>query len=95
MDDHTQSFKDAFKKFLKEENLDKKYQQKKLVSEWKSLMGTTIGNRTRKVFFKRNILFVELDSGPLKHELMVNREKILKMLEEKYGAGLIDEVRFL
>jgi hypothetical protein len=67
-DDHTQSFRDAFGKFLKEEHLETRYKQKELMDRWPEIMGQTIASRTSNVFFKGDTLFIVLSSASLKDE---------------------------
>lgn len=94
-EDRSIRFGDAFKKFLKEENLDRKFKEKELISRWGEIMGSPISTRTKRLFFKDKTLFVELSSAPLKQELTNQREKVLNLIEEKLGKGLVDAIRFI
>ena len=93
--DSTQSFKDAFGKFLKEEHLDHKFQQKKLIESWERIMGRPIASRTTKMFFKGRTLFVELSSASLKDELNRSTEVVLARIRENSEEMIVDEVRFI
>lgn len=94
-EDSTQSFKDAFGKFLKQEHLDHTYKQKQLINSWERIMGRPIASRTTKMYFRGRTLFVELSSAALKDELNRSRELVLSRIEEHMNERLIDEVRFL
>ena len=65
-----------------------------IITLWKELMGNTIASRTSKMFFKGNILYVELTSAPLKQELTLSKVKILTLLNDKVGKGVIDDIIF-
>lgn len=93
--DSTQSFKDAFGKFLKEEHLDHKYKEKQLVESWERIMGRPIAARTSKMFFKDGIFFVELTSASLKDEMNRSKEIAKARIQEHMGELIFNEIRFI
>ena len=93
--DSTQSIGQALGAFLKNEHLEKKFKEKKIIHSWNEIMGEPIARRTSKVWIKDGVLFVQLSSAPLRQELTMAREKVLHHLEDKIGAGVIEHVRFL
>lgn len=82
----------AFNELLKAYRLEDKFKEKLLVSTWGELVGRTIADRTTSVFIKDKKLFVKLSSGPIKKELMLNRSKVLVLIEEKVGKGIVEEL---
>jgi len=94
-EDPIKSFRSAFQNFLKEENLEHTYLQKKVITNWEQIMGKTIASRTQKLFFSDKILFIKLSSAPLKKEMMVAKPQILEILEKELGKNEIKDVRFL
>ena len=94
-EDPIKSFRSAFQNFLKEENLEHTYKQKKLIANWEKVMGKTIASRTSKLFFKDKTLFIKLTSAPLKNEMQMAKPQILGILEKELGKNEVVEVRFL
>ena len=90
-----QSIKDALSKFLKEKNLDTKLNEHKLITMWDQVMGATISKRTSRLFIKNKILFVHVSSAPLKQELTMSKSKVLALIDEKIGVGILEDIRFL
>ncbi|NQW27145.1 MAG: DUF721 domain-containing protein [Flammeovirgaceae bacterium] len=90
-----QSIKDALSKFLKEKNLDTKLNEHKLITMWDEVMGATISKRTSRLFIKNKILFVHVSSAPLKQELTMSKSKVLALIDEKIGVGILEDIRFL
>ena len=90
-----QSIKDALRKFLKEKNLDTKLNEHKLITMWDEVMGATISKRTSRLFIKNKILFVHVSSAPLKQELTMSKSKVLALIDEKIGVGILEDIRFL
>jgi predicted nucleic acid-binding Zn ribbon protein len=82
----------AFNELLKAYRLEDKFKEKLLVSSWGEIVGRTIADRTTSVFIKDKKLFVKLSSGPIKKELMLNRSKVLVLIEEKVGKGIVEEL---
>jgi predicted nucleic acid-binding Zn ribbon protein len=82
----------AFNGLLKAYRLEGKFREKSLVYDWPELVGKTIADQTSSVFVRNQKLFVKLTSGPIKKELMMNRGNLLKLIEKKYGAGVVEDL---
>ncbi len=93
--DSTKTFKDAFGQFLREEQLDDKFDQRKLIQSWERIMGRPVAARTTKMYVRDGTLFVELSSAALKQELNNSRQLILERMEEHLGKKVVVDVRFL
>lgn len=94
-EDPIKNFRNAFKDFLKEENLEHTFRQKQFIANWEKVMGKTIASRTTKIFFSKKTLFVQLSSAPLKQELQKSKDQFLKLVETEIGVGEVEDVRFL
>ena len=94
-EDPIKNFRTAFNQFLKEENLEHTFKQKRLIVNWEKVMGKTIASRTTQIFFKNKTLFVKLSSAPLKQEMQNSKTKILELVSDEIGKSEIDDVRFL
>ena len=93
--DRTQSLREAIGKYLKEEKLEGKLNEHKLIGMWQELMGPTIASRTARMFIKKKTLYVNMNSAPLKQELNISKAKVLKLIHQKVGIDIIDDVKFL
>jgi predicted nucleic acid-binding Zn ribbon protein len=85
----------AFKELLKAYRLEDKFQEKLLISSWPELVGKTIADRTSSVFIRDKKLFVTITSGPVKKELQLNKSKVLTLIEEKVGKGVVEDLVFI
>ncbi|WP_258100260.1 DUF721 domain-containing protein [Marinoscillum pacificum] len=94
MSEQSNSFTNAFRKFLVNEKLDTKYREKLLAESWGDLVGTPIASRTSSVYVANKILFVKLTSAPLKQELTNNKEKVKGLLQKDFG-DLFNDIRFI
>lgn len=82
----------AFNDLLKAYRLESKFREKSLVHDWSLLVGKTIADRTSSVFIRDKKLFVKLSSGPIKKELLMNKSKVLALIDKEYGSGVIEDL---
>ena len=64
----------------------------KIENLWTEMMGKTIAGYTRELRIHNNVLYVTIESSPLRSELHFGREKIRTMLNEEIGEEFIKEV---
>jgi len=83
---------DAMGEMLKNYQLEDKYNESRLIADWEKIMGPMIANRTTRLYIKDQKLFVTVNSAPLRHELTLSRDKILKRLEEETGKKIVTEI---
>lgn len=86
---------EAFDELLKAYRLKDKFDERMVIQSWPELMGKTVSSRTSSLFVKDKKLFVKISSGPVKNELSMNRSKVLSLIENKFGKGVIEEIIFL
>ena len=65
---------------------------KQFFDTWKEVMGNTIGTRTEKIAFRKGVLYVKVNSAPLKSELNMQKQKVMDLMNETMGSDSIKEV---
>lgn len=78
--------------FLKEQGLEDKMSENRLLNSWEELLGKTIAKSTRNLYIKDKILFVNLRSSIVRHELLMIKEDLINKLNEKAGRKLIRDI---
>ena len=86
---------DAIRELLDTYRIKSKFNQTEVKAQWETIMGKTVASRTTKLFFKKNVLFVEVSSAALKQELNMNKSKVRMLLQEKFGKTVVEEIVFL
>lgn len=86
---------EAINDLLNDYKLRGRFDEARLVSSWEKLMGKTIANRTKKIYIKNQVLFVEVTSAPLRHELNLSKSKIIAIFEKEVGSGIVKEIIFI
>ena len=79
---------------LKSYKLEGKFDEKKLINSWESMMGKPIAKRTEKLFIKERTLFVKLNSAPLRQELTIAKDKVLAIVHQNFGTELVSDIKF-
>lgn len=82
----------AIQELLKSYHIKGKFDEANLVSSWERMVGKPIARRTKKVFIRNKVLFVELDSPTMKHDLKFHKDQIVQVFQKEFGADLIKEL---
>ncbi|MFS0490876.1 DUF721 domain-containing protein [Leadbetterella byssophila] len=90
-----QSVGEAFEAFLNAYKLRSRYNETYLVAYWEKLMGTSIAQRTEKLYINRGVLFLGISSAPLRQELVLAKSRIIALLNKEMGAEIITDVVFI
>ena len=91
----TSTVGDAISEMLKKYHLKPRFDEMQVVAAWPGLMGKTIADKTGKIFVKNQVLFVEIKSAPLKHELNMSKHKVMEVIGKEFGEETIADIVFM
>jgi len=86
--------KEAIELFLKQYKLDFKLNETRVMSAWPEVVGELIARHTNQLSVRDRILYVKVDSAPLREELSYQRSKLVKKLNQTAGTEAIDDIKF-
>ena len=86
------SMQDAIQQFLKQSRLKGGIQALQIEDIWENIMGKTIAKYTDKIQIINHTLFISTQAGPLKNELLYQKDKIIERVNEALGEKVIKEV---
>jgi len=86
------SMQDAIQQFLKQSRLKSGMQALRIEEIWEQIMGKTIAKYTDKIEIINQTLFINTAVGPLKNELLYQKDKIIERVNEALGEKVITEV---
>ena len=89
----TTSIKDLTSKYFADNELGSKLLEKRIENTWNKIMDRFIIERTDGLYAKNLIVFIKINSSPLKNELRISKEKILIKLKKHHNN--IKDVVFL
>jgi predicted nucleic acid-binding Zn ribbon protein len=79
---------------LRQEGLEIPLNEKRLIDAWAEVMGTTIASRSKALFIKNQVLYIEVTSAPLRQQLMMGRQQLVIKLNQYVGAQVITNIIF-
>ncbi len=86
------SMKILIDKLIRSYGLESKMQELDVMSEWENIVGKMIARHTKDIQIKNKMLYITLDSAPLKHELLMSKTRIIELVNEKSGKVLVEDV---
>jgi predicted nucleic acid-binding Zn ribbon protein len=90
-----QTVGEAIRSLLNSYRLESKYDEANLVSSWERLVGGPIAKRTKKVFIKDKILFVEFKSPSMKNDFLLHKSKVLEVFQKEFGQQVVKDIVIL
>jgi len=91
---NTELLSDVIRQVLKEQHLDKPLNEKRLMDAWPVVLGDNIMKYTSGLSVKNRVLYVNLTSSVLRHDLFLSREEIKNSLNRQVGAEVINDIVF-
>jgi predicted nucleic acid-binding Zn ribbon protein len=82
----------AIQQLLKEYHIKSKFDEANVVTSWERLVGKPIAKRTKKVFVRNKVVFVELDSPSMKHDLNLHKSQILEIFRKEFGPDAVADI---
>ena len=87
-----QSVGQAIRDLLNSYRLTSKYDEANIIESWERLVGKPIASRTKKIFIKNKVLFVEFDSATMRHDFTLHKSEVLEVFRKEFGDGVITEI---
>ena len=78
--------------FLKKNNLEKGLQDLEVKRAWHELMENGVSNYTTDVSLKNKTLYIKLSSPALKEELSYGKEKLMKLINERFKKKIVQKI---
>ena len=78
--------------FLKKNNLEKGLLDLEVKRAWHELMENGVSNYTTDVSLKNKTLYIKLSSPALKEELSYAKEKLMKLINERFKKKIVQKI---
>lgn len=91
---NTEKLGDILGQVLKENHLDEKIYEKRVIDSWGTVLGDSVNKYTTRLFFKNHTLYVKISSAVLRNELFIAREQIKKTLNKHVQLNIVWEIIF-
>ena len=84
--------KNLLNTFLKKNNLEKGLLDLEVKRAWHELMENGVSNYTTDVSLKNKTLYIKLSSPALKEELSYGKEKLIKLINERFKKKIVQKI---
>ena len=64
------------------------------VKAWGEVLGASALRKTTNIYIKEKVLFVSINSSILRHELFLNKRKIIDSINEHVGSKVVRDIIF-
>jgi predicted nucleic acid-binding Zn ribbon protein len=91
-DGNTMHIGQAIQQLLNSYHIKAKFDEASLIGSWERMVGKPIAKRTKKVFIRNKVLFVELESPSMKNELSFHKKDIVDLFQKEFGPDIIHEI---
>jgi predicted nucleic acid-binding Zn ribbon protein len=82
----------VIKEIVRESGWEDRMNEQKLYIAWDELMGPAVARRTEKIYLRNRKLYIHISSSALKHELNMQRSRIIERLREHSNMNLVEQV---
>jgi predicted nucleic acid-binding Zn ribbon protein len=86
---------DAIQELLKTYQIKSKFDEANLIQSWERLVGKPVAKRTKKVFIRNQVLYVELDSPGMKQDLTLHKSQIIALFIKEFGTTIVKDIVIL
>ncbi|TDB65168.1 DUF721 domain-containing protein [Arundinibacter roseus] len=87
--------KEAIEQMFNSYKIKNRFDETYLSAHWANIMGHTIASRTQKVYVRDRVLYLQIESAPLRSELVHAQKKIIELINREMQTDLIEEVVFI
>ncbi len=84
--------REAIRQLLEKYRLSSHLNEVRLIDAWEEVVGPVISKHTKNLRIKNKILYVEVDSAALGHELMYERTALQQKLNAMVGDTVIEDI---
>jgi predicted nucleic acid-binding Zn ribbon protein len=89
---NTQHIGQAIQQLLNRYHIKAKFDEANLLNSWERLAGKPVSKRTKKLYIRGKVLFVELESPSMKNDMNLHKGQILEILQKEFGKDVVKEI---
>lgn len=89
---NSESLDQVLQQVLKEQHLDGKLTEIRLINHWPEIVGAQLAEQTEKLYIRNQTLFLHVKSAIVRNELMLMRPALIKKLNASVGTQVIRNI---
>ncbi len=87
-----QHIKEVISQILKNQHLDHKMLESRVVRSWEKVIGRTVARATTQIFMHQGTLYVSINSSVMRNELLMLKDKIMNALNQEVGHVVVTAI---
>ncbi len=87
--------KQVLNAFLDQYKLTDKYDESYIKVHWDKIMGHSVAKRTQEIYIKEGVMYLKLESSPMRKELSMNKSQLQNLINADIGKELVTDIVFL
>lgn len=91
----TTTIGEAIRDMLVKYRLQTRFEETYVGAHWEKIMGPVIASRTTRAYVSAGTLYVEIESAPLRNELVLAKQKIIESINRELKAETVKDMVFL
>jgi predicted nucleic acid-binding Zn ribbon protein len=82
----------ALQELLHTYRLKDRFDEKSVLASWERIVGKPIAKRTKRLWLKNAVLFIEFDSPTIKSDFSFHKTKIIEVFQKEFGKESVKEI---
>ncbi len=91
---HEYSLAQTLSKWIGMNKHSEKMFEATITNGWKDIAGITIHKYTQNISVSKKVLYLNISSAPLRNELQMNKEKLIKLINLYLKSNFITDIVF-
>lgn len=92
MNNKEKNIGEVLNKMMDKYRLTSKMHEIELVKVWEEITGVLVAKHTTKLEMRGKTLYVWFDQAPLKNEIFLRRDQLLKAINNRLGENFIEKI---
>lgn len=86
---------DVIMRFMRQSGLEMPLNQYRLIQSWSTVVGQIVAEQTKEIFIRNQTLYVRVASPAIRANLMMNRTRLVALLNKQVKADVIANIALM
>ena len=87
-----QPIHEVLSKLMKSPSYKNGFYDTKIKQIWENKLGKLLLNKTEKIHFSKGTIYLKLNSAPLRQQLMMGKDKLIKNFNNELGDSIVNNI---
>ena len=83
---------EVIREYVESLHLGRRLKESRIERQWEEILGKNAASLTKKVYVKKGILYVYLNSSVLRNEILMMRETLIARINENAGEEIVTKI---